>query len=253
MRISILGAGCIGGSIVFKLNGKHQLKVFDNDEETRKVLLERGLNVVFNQRDLYDTDLLILALPMREEERFLNETDFEGKILDVASVKSPFMEIAKKRRLRFVGGHPMAGNERKGKEGWDPEMFEGKIFFLCSLDGLKDEEVETVVKDLGAKPVWIDHNMHDEIVAAVSHVQYLISLTAKYIGKNHERFAGPGYRSNTRLSKQNMEMALDMIRYNKRNVLKYLEGARNFLSSLYTLVKNEEFEYLERTIREVTS
>jgi len=101
--------------------------------------------------------------------------------------------------------------------------------------------------------LWIDYRIHDEIVAAVSHVQYLISLSARYVGKPFEGYAGPGYMSNTRLSKQNMEMALDMIRYNKENILKYLENARNFLNVLYHLIEREDFENLKKAIREVIS
>ena len=145
----------------------------------------------------------------------------------------------------------MAGNERRGKAGWDPRMFERRIFFLCSLDGKKDDIVEDIVKDLGANPVWVDYRRHDEIVAAVSHVQYLISLSARFVGKPFEGYAGPGYQSNTRLSKQNMEMALDMIRYNKENILRYLENAKSFLNTLYIFIETEDFEGLEKAIREV--
>ncbi|KHC91002.1 MULTISPECIES: prephenate dehydrogenase [unclassified Thermotoga] len=253
MKISVHGAGCIGGSIALKLKEKHHVTAFDRDEETMKALEENGIETVSKESDLYDTDLLVLALPMSVEERFLKETDFSGKILDVASVKTPFMEIARERGLNFTGGHPMAGNERKGKSGWDREMFDGKIFFLCSLDGKEDGMIENIVKDLGARPLWIDYRIHDEIVAAVSHVQYLISLSARYVGKPFEEYAGPGYLSNTRLSKQNMEMALDMIRYNKENILKYLENARNFLNVLYHLTEKEDFENLKKVIREVIS
>ncbi|PLV57391.1 prephenate dehydrogenase [Thermotoga sp. SG1] len=253
MRISVLGAGCIGGSIALKLNEKHRVLAFDQSRDVIRALEERGIKVVSKQEELFDTDLLILALPMAAEERFLRETEFTGKILDVASVKTPFMEIAKERGLNFIGGHPMAGNERKGKAGWDPEMFIGRIFFLCSPDGKEDDVVEGVVEDLGSRPVWIDYREHDKIVAAVSHVQYLISLSARFMGKPFEEYAGPGYQSNTRLSRQNMEMAMDMIRYNKENILKYLENARNFLNTLYNLIEREDFESLKKIIKEVVA
>lgn len=253
MKISVLGAGCIGGSIALKLNEKHRVLAFDQSEDVTKALEERDVRTALRQEDLFDTDLLILALPMAVEERFLKETEFTGKILDVASVKTPFMEIAKERGLNFIGGHPMAGNERKGKAGWDPEMFSGRIFFLCSPDEKKDDVVEGVVRDLGSRPVWIDYREHDRIVAAVSHVQYLISLSARFTGKPYEEYAGPGYQSNTRLSRQNMEMALDMIRYNKENILKYLENTRNFLNTLYNFIEKEDFESLKKIIKEVVA
>jgi len=251
LRVSVLGAGCIGGSLALKLRRDFEVRVFDVDEDVRSSLKSEGIVVVDRPEDLYDSDLLVLAVPMSEEERFLKETSFSGLMMDVASVKTPFVRIARERGLKLVGGHPMAGNEKKGKAGWDPNMFEGRPFFLCGLDGRRVEIAEEVVRKTGAVPVWLDPEEHDEIVAAVSHVQYLLSLAGKFVGKAYEDFAGPGYKSTTRLAHQNVQMALDMMRYNRDNVLKNLKAVLSFLKEVEGTIDGGDMERLEKLIREV--
>ena len=248
MRVKIIGIGCIGGSMALRLksNGSYEVEVYDTDEETMRMAF--GMNLELSERDDPDGDLNILAVPMGVEERMLRRIDSKNLIMDVSSVMEPFVNLAKDRRLRFIGGHPMAGNERKGYRGWDPRMFEGRKFFLCKGECAEERDVELVEKvvmDLGSTPIWIEPNEHDKIVSKVSQSIFFISLVAKRIGTDYGNFAGPGYISTTRLANQNLEMVLDMVRYNGKNIVEDLRNGLNFLEEIIRLIEIEDLDGLK--------
>lgn len=254
MKVLVMGGGCIGGSIAIKLyEEKHDVVVVDPNVDIVIALNKIGVPAFSEKLETF-FDILILALPMRIEETVLRNIRTDAILIDVSSVMTPFVRIAEERNLKFVGGHPMAGNEKKGKDGWNPDMFKKRTFFLSKSKYIDDETIfiaENIVLDLGGVPIWIDPIEHDRIVSKISHTTYLLSLSAKIIGKDYEKFAGPGYESTTRLSKQNMDMALDILFYNRKNILEDVEHVLKILSRMKEYIKYGKFEKLELFIREV--
>ena len=247
MRIKVIGIGCIGGSMALKLlDLGYDVEVYDVNGETLEMAKERGL--IVSPDGAMSGDLNIIAVPMNVEEKILKEIKTDSLVMDVSSVMTPFIELANSKGLRFIGGHPMAGNERKGHEGWDEGMFEGRKFFLCEGKYTNSGDrriVEKLVESLGSTPVWMGPLEHDRIVSKISQSIFFISLTAKMVGKDHEEFAGPGYISTTRLSKQNVEMVLDMVRYNGENIAEDLRKGVEFLGEILEIVESKNYEKLK--------
>jgi prephenate dehydrogenase len=48
----------------------------------------------------------------------------DAVVTDVASTKAAIVDRARSRRLRFVGGHPLAGRETTGWRAIGPELFD---------------------------------------------------------------------------------------------------------------------------------
>jgi len=245
MRVGIVGVGAIGGSIALRLARKG-VEVFadDVDPQLLSLLFEKARIERFNlERD--SVGMVILATPMRVEEKLIQELPFsDATVMDVASVKTPFVKLAESRGMRFIGGHPMAGSTYRKDKGWDPDIFEERPFFLCQTQHSKEEDrerAERLVHLLGAYPVWTTPEEHDKAVSKVSHSTYFISLTARILGKGFEDFAGPGFRSTTRLSHQNLEMVLDMIKYNGDNIVEDLKEAKRILESITQAVASGGF------------
>ena len=71
---------------------------------------------------------------------------------------------------------------------------------------------------------------------------------ARNLGHGYERFAGPGYESTTRLSLQNVDMVLDMVFYNRENILKDLKKARNILNEIIMRIEGKQEEELLRSV-----
>src|SRR5262249_57033774 len=64
-------------------------------------------------------------------------------------------------RVRAVGGHPIAGNERKGLAGASAQLFHGAPFALLPVRGAVPPIVRALVRDVGAEARVVTPEEHD--------------------------------------------------------------------------------------------
>ncbi|MDI3473525.1 MAG: prephenate dehydrogenase [Thermotogaceae bacterium] len=258
MKVGIIGCGQIGGSIALKLSERDEieLSVYDINPENTELLKSRIpiINIKKSKRDILNEklDLLVLAVPISECIKILNEDDFSPSyiITDVCSVKKPVIEAAKKRNLRFIGGHPIAGNERIGPDGWDKDMFKQKKFCICTDDETNENDLKIIkefIEKLDAVPYEISSEKHDEFLSYTSHMTYLVSLALRLTCEKFSSLAGPGYQSTTRVGRQNPHMSIEILKHNKENVLNSLKKFKETILNLEELIESENWEeFLKR-------
>jgi len=150
------------------------------------------------------SDLVILSTPVGDILRLTGELNPGNSIiLDVGSTKVDICRRAEERRLPFIGGHPMTGSERSGPEAASAELFQESRFFLCPISSTPTGAVsrlEAVIRTIGAIPHVLTPENHDSLVAELSHLpQILSTVLADHTGE-HREFAGPGWKSVTRLA-----------------------------------------------------
>ncbi len=90
-----------------------------------------------------------------------------GPVTDVASTKAAICATVK--AVNFNGGHPMAGSERVGFGASSAGLFENAVYVLCQ----PDERLMTVIRAIGAFPLYLSPQEHDEAVAAISHLPHV--------------------------------------------------------------------------------
>ena len=235
MKIAIVGLGQIGGSMALKL---HEIGIrpdlFDVDPKICELLDARC-----EKFNAHGYDLVVLALHIPVLLEIMNELPKDNFYLDTASVKSQVVEKAKELELKFIGGHPIAGNERIGPASWDSSLFEGKSFALVDVNSTEQEKevAEKFVKLLGSETVWTDAEAHDLALAHVSHALYFVSKALKKLGDPYEAFAGPGYSSMTRLAKQDPKLGGVFVKYNRQNVATVLETVADEIKKIATEVR----------------
>ena len=254
MMVGIIGCGQIGGSIALKLSETDDvnLVIYDKDPETLELLKNRIPKAIVanDQREILEDerlDFLILAIPIGECIKMLEREEFLSSyiLMDVCSVKGIIMDTANKRNLRFIGGHPIAGNERMGPDGWDKEMFKQRKFCVCKGVGVLDGDLKKsidLIERLEAMFYEIDPQNHDELLGYTSHMTYLVSLALRLTCENHSALAGPGYQSTTRVGRQNPNMSLEILKFNKENVLNSLEKFKESLNDLERVIEHEDWE-----------
>ena len=102
-------------------------------------------------------------------------------VMDVGSVKQPVV-LQADRALpggRFVGCHPMAGAEHTGVGAADPEIFAGRVCFVCPTEHTSSEAIGAASRfwqGLGCQVVSIEPSLHDRLVAAVSHLPHVAAF-----------------------------------------------------------------------------
>jgi prephenate dehydrogenase len=226
-RIAIVGLGQIGGSIVLSLrNLKKPYSITGIDTSTKRLkLLEPLLDHCSKHWNATSgSNLTIVCLHYDRTMEFLKQARKSELLLDVCSGKSKIVALANHKRLRFIGGHPMAGNEFAGEKGWRGNLFEHAPFFLCKSRAASAHDlrfIKAFVTDLGAVPVIVDPEKHDRFVAITSHFPAFLSGMLNEMGKKvPEQFHGPGFRSMTRLAKTNPELMNTFLNTNSDPILK---------------------------------
>ena len=247
--VVIVGVGLIGGSLGLGLRERFLAEwVIGLDHDPATLEAARGLGVIDEAQLspgpwLERADLVILATPVktlvplgRQLIPFLRP---DALITDVGSVKREVVEGL--AGAPFVGGHPMTGSERIGVLHADAALIENAVWVLtpaADSDAVAVARIQDLVEHLGARPIQVDPDQHDRLVAAVSHIPYLaaVALTT-LIAEDEDRdlmmlLAAGGFRDLTRVASGSPVMSRDMVVGNLRAVRETLSGFRAQLAAL---------------------
>jgi len=122
--------------------------------------------------------------------------------------------------VSFVPGHPMAGCERSGFEAASPSLFKGRAYAFTPCRHTSPSALDMCVRmarALGADPLVIDPDEHDEAVALTSHAPYLfaVALSSAFDDLARRRpelgpLAASAFSDATRVASSDPEMAAGM-------------------------------------------
>jgi prephenate dehydrogenase len=234
--VVLAGVGLIGGSVGLGLQQRflaRRIVGFDLDPSVLDAA--RGLGIIDEARLqagpwLAEADLVVLAAPARSLVRLAREmAPFlrpDCVVTDVGSAKADVV-AALTGELRFVGGHPMAGSERVGVLHADASLLENAVWVLTPTAATDPEAlalVERLVVALGAHAIEVDPDLHDRLVATVSHVPYLAAVALTHlVAEAEERellmlLAAGGFRDLTRVASGSPRMSRDMVVANRAAV-----------------------------------
>jgi prephenate dehydrogenase len=234
MRIAIVGFGLIGGSIARALRrpealagGEHVVAAWSRSPEGPRAAVAVGI-VDVAPDDLASAvegaELVVLAAPPLACLDILDELGGalravvapEATVTDTASTKRALVERGDRNGLRFVGGHPMAGRESRGFAASVADLFVDRPWVVCPGAGAEDADTARVVAlatACGARPIRLDPDRHDALVAAISHVPLILSvaLAESVLGRADAAealaLAAGGWRGMTRLAEGDPEMS----------------------------------------------
>jgi len=179
--VAIIGTGLIGASVGLALKDQGWKTIgWDPSPEALERATERNAtdSAASSVSEAIDgVDLVVLAGPLEANLATLRGMKTEALVTDVTSVKMPLVEAAP-AGLRFVGGHPMAGREHAGPGAASPALFRGAPWVICDdqVAASDLEEMVAVVRSVGANPVVMSAQRHDQVVAAVSHLPHLLAV-----------------------------------------------------------------------------
>jgi prephenate dehydrogenase len=202
-RALIAGLGLIGGSIGLALRAHGWSVDFVDPAVSGADALSRGAA----DRKLEaipavpEADIVILAMPVGAVLAALETVDPRVLTTTVCSVMEPVSDAARRRELRCVPGHPLAGSQESTLAAADIALFKGKKWFV--EEGSSEPLIEEIASACGAKIERIGAREHDRILALTSHLPQLFStaLAAMLDGDPElARYAGTGLRSFLRLA-----------------------------------------------------
>ena len=194
MKVTIIGAGLIGGSLGLALKKRHlaaRVVGCDRAPVLKRAkdcgAIEKGSSNI--SEAVRGSDLVVLATPVITIidliERLGPSLSARTLVTDVGSTKEEIVRRATKAfgrsaGQRFLAGHPMAGKEHAGVEFADADLFQGAAWLFTPLPrqnphaGLCGEFLHCVEK-IGARVALLDPAEHDRFCAWISHLPQLIS------------------------------------------------------------------------------
>jgi 3-deoxy-7-phosphoheptulonate synthase len=258
IRVAIIGLGQIGGSLAAALKTSDlacTIHGYDSDEKLLGEALNRKL-IDFSAPDLNraleEADMVFLAVPSREIVRLVAAATRimrPGSILvDVGSTKrSIVLEMEKSGgKVHCIGGHPIAGTERSGPDGWNPRLFAGKSFVLVktrSFTRRVEKRLDDVLSRIGARVFFMDADAHDEVTAITSHLPYLLGCAlTSLVDKNGAvaaRLTGGAFRSATRVVASSPQMRADICLTNSDKLIEAYEAFDKEVRSLLSTITGE--------------
>ena len=250
-NVAIVGLGLMGGSLAMALRGHcKSLLGCDRDFETLEFARRKKMVDVADsniETVLPQADLIVLATPVRTILELLitipEIIQEPAVIMDLGSTKTEILQAmaALPPALDPIGGHPMCGKEKSGAENANGDLFQGAPFALCALSRTTPRAhalVEEMIQVIGAKPLWMEAETHDEWVAATSHLPYLLSVAlVNATPLEVSPLVGPGFQSATRMAASNPEMLRDIFLTNQDRVLMAIRRFISKLENLETLIK----------------
>ena len=246
-KISIIGCGLIGSSILRNINNKQISKivtVFDKSKNVIETIKKENLcsNVSKDiQSAVKDSDLIILAIPLSSyKEVLLSVKDIFKKdaiITDTGSVKKEVNKIFENFNLKdisWIASHPIAGTEESGPSAGFKDLFKNRWTIVCESKNSKKNKVEKLKKFwefLGSKVKLMSIDEHDHILALTSHlphaVAYSIVRTAINTDEKYRdeiiKYSAGGLRDFTRIASSDPLMWRDIFIDNSENILKILD------------------------------
>lgn len=250
-NVAIIGMGLIGGSIAKALKKNSSeitiASLKHDSADVKSAMTKKALDILFDSWEelIAWSDLIILATPLSALASLAKEIakrcpqEKKLVVIDVGSVKKavfPIFETLTTQNLDFLSTHPMAGKENWGFENSEADLFKGCCWILSLHE--KNEKgniasISNLIEMMGAQTLEIDPKTHDEHVALVSHLPALLSrLYLKFVEQTNPdslKVAGPGFKSMTRLAKDNPQMQSEITDLNSEEILKQLKLFMKFI------------------------
>jgi len=235
-RLGIAGVGLIGGSLALaarRAGIAREVVGFGRTRANLDVALSRGIvdRAGTEPSVLEGADFVLLATPvglLAPTAAAVAPWLAPGAIVtDAGSVKAPVVRAAASLPggIRFVGGHPIAGTEDSGAAAADADLFRGARCVLTpvsSTDADARARVRRLWEAVGMEVVEMSPEEHDAVLALTSHVPHVLAFalaieageTAARDGVDALSFAGPSFRSATRVAASSPETWRDVLSAN---------------------------------------
>ena len=270
MRLAVVGTGLIGASagLAAQKAGISPVTGWDEDRDALDVAAERGaVEPAASLADaLRDADLAFVAVPVAVlpsvVRAVLAAAPASCTVTDAGSTKTSVCAAAG-TDPRFVGGHPICGAEVRGAARGSAELFEGATWFLTPLAATEPERYRAahgLATSLGARPVAIDPDSHDRLVAVTSHLPHaLANLLVNQAGagrvEGHDPLAAAGgaLRDMTRIAGANPRIWIDIFLENRDAVAAALAEHRRRIEQLESALGQGDAGFVARWIGEASA
>ena len=270
-RVAVVGTGLIGTSIAMAaIRAGEAVRGFDIDRNALASAAERSGLVPADtvEECVAGATLVFVCTPIPDLPGLVADIlrlSPDAIVSDVGSVKSHVMaEVAAAANpgdlQRYVGGHPMGGSERSGPGHASASVLDGVVWVLVAAPNVPDAAVARLsawIDKVGARPVPMDAERHDRLVAMVSHLPQVASTSLMGLAAAEEAgepeillLAAGGFRDLTRLAASSPHLWSDILLANGDAIVRAIDLYVERLTRLRTLIGARDAAEVERAFGE---
>mgnify|MGYP001157422970 FL=1 len=271
-QYTIIGLGHIGASLGIALKKAYKSKVnlvgIDNNSSTikkaRKEEVYKEVETFGESKLMVSSEVIFVCVGIEDMPKVfskLSKINFKKRVVitDVGSSKLEIFKKAKKifsKNFDFVGGHPIAGTEKKGFSNSVDSLFEKKPFFISGVIGSKQSAklIAKIWRKIGSEVFLVDPRQHDKIFAHLSHLPHVLAFGLRKIVKKNlsqkeiTKYGGTSFKDYSRISESSSELWSEIFLSNSQNLLKTIKELRAYLQSLEKALKKNSKNTLIKTI-----
>ena len=258
--VAIVGVGLMGGSLGMALKKRklasRVVGIDCNQSALLKGVIREAIDEGFTElQAIANADLIVFAAPvdvvpvlMESAAPFVSA---QAVLTDLGSVKKRAVEAGERLfGKRFLGGHPMAGSEKSGIEAAKADLFRNASWLFArpeEFDLASDPvapKLSRTVRALGAKPVAMSAERHDELTALVSHLPHLLTYAYSQTVEGHpyateaKAISAGSFRDLTRTSKSDPALWNAIFLENRAALLKSLASLQIEIDAMKEAIEN---------------
>lgn len=260
-RLSILGAGLLGASIMQAAKARGvaaECVAWSRSAGTRELCRQASYcDAVFEtpQEAVAGADVAVACVPVDKIVPLLASCVPALKrgalVTDVGSTKAAICAEADRAfpaEICFAGSHPMAGSELNGILAARADLLEGRLCFVAddarSRRTRSRERALEFWEMLGMRTRLVSPSEHDAIVAHVSHLPHsvAVALSAALAQKPlpWRDCGGNGLRDTTRVSAGEPHVWQAILEENRAEILPALALFRERFEALYAALRDSD-------------
>lgn len=260
MKITLIGLGLIGASIAKALKGKARITGIDQDASTVSRALADGV-ISRGGAELSlasGSDMVIVAVPVGSIVETVGSAipylDDGTVVTDTGSTKAHIVRSIDEIWPSFIGSHPIAGKENPGYASSQADLFSSAMTIITPSPATRAgclENVRRMWEWCGSLTFTMDPQLHDELMAVISHMPHLLSFVSMSMAGNvqiHRELLGAGFRDFTRIAASDPVMWRDIFLENAGNILPLIDGYREELKKLRDIIEQGRGQELEDTL-----
>jgi cyclohexadieny/prephenate dehydrogenase len=268
-NVAIIGVGLIGGSIGLALRRRGLVKEVVGigrqqsgpNLEKAKQLGAITASAADIQQGVAAADVVVVCTPVGEiSDHILQAAQAApaGALLtDAGSTKAALIakvEMALSPGKRFVGSHPLAGSEKKGVQFASADLFENRVTIITPTERTKATDVQAAFdfwSALGSQVLTMSPDVHDQALAATSHVPHLISAAVAGTTPPADLpLTAGGWRDVTRIAGGDPALWTQILLENRAHVLKSLAGFEKKVAAFRLAIERGDAAQLHALLTE---
>jgi prephenate dehydrogenase len=249
-RIAIVGLGLMGGSLAMAIRqrwARGLIIAIDSKDVLEEAMRSHTADVAGDDLVIAsEADLIVLAAPVQQNVATLGRlADYvTGDVLvtDMGGTKVTTLAAAQTlpARMRFIGGHPLAGAAAGGFAAARPDLFAGRPWLITPPADVRPDDLERLqrfITDLGAHPKRLAAEAHDHMIGYLSHLPQLTASALMHVVGEHAgaeglALSGRGLRDTTRLASSPPAIWRDIAETNAANIADALDELIGVLQEL---------------------